>query len=558
MIATPPAAGARRSSRSGRIGRYRPTPERPFPSLGWQILRLTYEALPSPANEKKPLVYTPEQARRIIEWNRLNPESGALVYGRRLHLREAKGYGKSPFAGSLDIVDLVGPVNFGGWDADGQPVGVPWGYGELPPPWIQVAAVSEAQTQNTWSAIHAMLVANDSAAAKALRIDAGLTRMFLPDVPGARLEFVTASAGSREGQRITKATLDEPQLWTPSNGGHNLADTILGNLTKMSGRAVFTGNAYIRGSDSVAERFDVDEPGVLRYARQPSEEPPESRGRLAEEGWTRERLIAGLAEVYGDAHWVDLQRVLNDAISPTGNWARARRLFFNLPSSGEADRWMPDDVWESCAGDVVLRADLPAFAHVAVDHDHRAAAVAIAQAQGDIIALRVRHFLDADLPEGEFLDLADVERYILRLHDRYPARVLSVERIGPRGRERYLSRPGPEVGYQGMFFERSAQGLRRRGLVLLDVPASQERMAPAAEALIERAIAGTLMHDGDPELSRQMARVEASEAVKGWKLSTPDDGGRIIAPKAAMLAVHRAILARKAGPRTMRNPRARR
>jgi hypothetical protein len=542
-------APIRKYSRSGKVGRWRATPERPFPTLGWLVLDFTYAYLPSPANEKERFVYTDEQARRKLEWFRLDPDTGAFVHNRRLHLQEAKGYGKSPDAASLDIVDFSGPVCFDGWDADGQPVGVPWGTGDRPAPWIQIAAVSEGQTKNTWSALYSMLAANGGRAARDLRIDAGLTRCYRLDEPQALLEYVTASAGSREGQRITKATLDEPQLWTPTNGGHDLADTILGNLTKMDGRAVFTGNAYVRGAGSVAERFDVKEPGVLRYERRPDEEPKQD--------WPRERLLKGLRQVYQGAPWAPLERIVDDAKSPTANWERMKRLFWNTPSSGAPDRWMPETTWDGCAGDVVMRRDLPVFAHVAIDHDHRAAAVAIAQRQGDKVALRVRHFLDGDLPDGDYLDLAMVEAHILGLHERYPAHVTAVTReITSRREHRYLA-PGPEVSYQGAFFERSAQGLRRRGVVTIVEHHTQQRLAPAAEQLMELATAGALVHDGDPELARQMGLVEAAEAARGWALQPPAEGGRIIAAKAGMLAVLRAMPAAKARSK-IRWPRSRR
>jgi hypothetical protein len=540
----------RKYSRSGRIGRWRATVDRPFPTLGWLVLEFTYAHLPSPANEKDRLVYTDEQARRKLEWFRLDPETGAFVHNRRLHMQEAKGWGKSPDAASLDIVDFSGPVCFDGWDADGQPVGVPWGTGDRPAPWIQIAAVSEGQTQNTWKALYAMLAANGGRAARDLRIDAGLTRCHRLDEPQALLEYVTASAGSREGQRITKATLDEPQLWTPQNGGHVLADTILGNLTKMGGRAVFTGNAYVKGSNSVAERFDVAESGVLRYARQPTGELADPR-----QDWPREKLLASLAQVYEGAPWAPLERIVDDAISATANWPRMKRLFWNIPSSGAANRWMPETVWEACAGDVVMRPELPVYANVAVDHDHRAAAVAIAQRQGDAVVLRVRHFLDDALPEGDYVDLASVERYVLKLQQRYPARVLGIPRVGHKPG----LLPGPEVSYAGPFFERSAQGLRARGLVTPIVHHSQQRVAPAAEQLRELATAGRLTHDGDPELEEQMGRVEAAETARGWTLQRPESGGRIIAAKAAMIAVRRVMEMTETKPKlSVRLPRARR
>jgi hypothetical protein len=88
---------------------------------------------------------------------------------------------------------------------------------------VQIAAVSEDQTDNTYSVIYELLTANDGRAADELSIDVGLTRCYLRDRPG-KLEPVTASAGSREGQPITDATLDETHLWTPTNGGVAGAD----------------------------------------------------------------------------------------------------------------------------------------------------------------------------------------------------------------------------------------------------------------------------------------------------------------------------------------------
>lgn len=437
----------------------------------------------------------------------------------------------SPFAASLDIVDFRGPVCFDGWDAHGQPVGVPWGTAGRPPAWIQIAAVSEGQTKNTWGSVYGMLGVNSGRAAEELRIDLGRTRMYLMDDPEAILEFVTASAGSREGQRITKATLDEPQLWTPGNGGHKLADTILGNLTKMDGRAVFTGNAYVKGASSVAERFDVAEPGALRYARRPAEEP--------QRDWPRQKLMASLRDVYADAWWVNLGRIADDATSATADWDRMKRLFWNMPSSGSAKRWLPEPVWEGCAGDVVMSPKLSTYAVVVIDHDHRAAAVAVAQHQGESVVVRVRPFFG---PEGEYLALADIEDYLLSLRRRYPAYVLAAHRYTARGRERLAPAHGPEIAYHGTFFERSAQALREQGLVMVDFPPTPERMSLAAEALKEAAIAGKLVHDGDAELGRQMGWVTARETSRGW-LIEPDEDQRIPAAKAAMISVHRALIA---------------
>lgn len=217
---------------------------------------------------------------------------------------------------------------------------------------------------------------------------------------------------------------------------------------------------------------------------------------------------------------------------------------------GSALSWMPDELWEACQDEQPLDAALPVFASVVVDHDHRAAAVAIAQRQGENVLLRAKHFLDDDLPDGEYLPLAKVEAHLMDLHARYPAAVVAKQQHRPGGRARDIAAPGPEVSYHGTFFERSAQGLRDRGLVMVDVPPTQERLAPAAESLMELAIAGKLMHDGDPELARQMGRVNAKEATRGWTLA-PSSGTRIVAAKAAIVAVHQALTAKQPPKRVM-------
>lgn len=519
---------------------WRATPERPFPTLGWDLLGWTYAYLPSPADEHAPLVYTDEQARRILEWFRLDPRTGRFVHSRRLHVQEAKGFGKSPWAGSVGgICELAGPVCFDGWDADGQPVGVPWGYGTRPAPWGQVAAVSEGQTENTWAAILDLLNANGGRAADDLRLDVGLTRIYHRDRPG-RLVPVTASAGSREGQRVTNAIMDEPQLWLPTEdgpGAHELADTILGNLSKMGGRAIFTGNSYVIGAGSVAERFAVDEPGVLRYGLTPSVEPRAD--------WPRDRLLASLREVYADAWWVDLERIVDDATAATADWDRAKRLFWNIPSAGAASRWIPDALWADAHGVPELEAKRPTYAAAFVAPDHRSAAVAIAQQDDGDLALRIRIFPDGPLPEGELVQLSELEAYLTGLRSSFPAYVVGRRTLA--GRDRLVPLRGPEITYNGSIFEGTAQRLRRAGAALVSEPQTKTRLGAAAGSLKAAVLEGRLVHDGNDEVAEQIAGVKAEETETGWEI---DQAGP--AARAAMFAVHRSMTAPKAPARTLR------
>lgn len=522
MPATTPAHSARPPRRG-----WRATPERPFPTLGWQILEWTYAFLPSPTDEHQPLLYTDEQAHRLLEWYRLDPDTGRFVHNRRLHLEEGKGWGKQPVAASIDVAEFCGPVCFDGWDATGQPVGVPWGTGGRFAPWIQIGAVSEAQTRNTYSWVYWYLTANDGRAARELRIDAGLTRCYLMDNAKAILEFVTAAATSREGQPVTHATLDEVQLWWPSNGGHALADNILGNLTKTNGRAVFTGNAYVKGEHSVAERFDVEEPGVLRYATRAETRP--------EREWTREQLMDSLRPVYRDVPWVDLDRVVDDATSETADWEGMVRKFWNLPSEGGAHLWMPRGLWADRKGLVELNAALPTYAVVTIAHDHRTAAVAMAQMHGEQVVLRVRRFPDTGSADDELVAVADIEKYVLGLRKQFPARV-EAPKVFVDGRERRVLRHGPEVIYHGSFFEGSAQRLRVSDVAVVNLPDTQVRLAPAAESLKGLVLEGRLVHEDDAQLAESIGRVNAVEAATGWYVQAAD-----VSARAAMVAVQRAV-----------------
>lgn len=292
------------------------------------------EFLPSPSDDSQPFILTDEQAKLVLSWYAVDD------YGRfplrRAILEMVKGWGKSPLLGGLALAELgaasdldAAPVLFDGWDADGEPAGRPWGTGDAPAAWIQIAAVSEDQTDNTYGALYEMLVANDHRAAQRLGIDDGRTRLYVHGRPN-KLEPVTAAAGSREGQRVTFAVLDETHLWTRQNGGVKLADTLRRNAAKMGGRTVETTNAPQLGLKSVAEKSGSDVErgfsGILHYAIRPPKQP--------EPDWSDDELLEALAVCYGDAHWVDLNRILNEIRDPSTAWDDALRFYFNIRAAG--------------------------------------------------------------------------------------------------------------------------------------------------------------------------------------------------------------------------------
>jgi hypothetical protein len=316
-----------------------------LPTLGWGVLEWMASYLPSPRDAAMPLILTDEQAEYVLAWYAVD-KAGRFVYRRSISER-AKGWGKSPLHGAIALAELGGgsvedsaPVRFDGWRGK-EPVGRPWGTKGDPRPWAQIAAVSEDQTDNTYSALYEMLTANDHKAAKALRVDDGRTRLYLVGRPGT-LEPVTASAGSREGQPITYGLLDETHLYTRKNGGVKLAATIRRNVAKMGGRSQETTNAPMLGEGSVAEQsgraVDRGFSGILWDAKRPELEP--------EPEWTDEQLLEALAEAYGDASWVDLNRILADVRDPATDWTDALRFFFNIRAAGQSKAIDPK-LWDS-------------------------------------------------------------------------------------------------------------------------------------------------------------------------------------------------------------------
>lgn len=315
-----------------------PSYEGEYPTLGRDLLDWWAEYLPSPRDENAELIFTDEQALILLDWYRIDPRTGAFVY-RRGCSRRSKGWGKSPVEAAKVIAELAGPVLFDGWDANGDPVGRPWGTKGAADAWVQVAAVSEDQTANTYSVVNYFLSANQGRAADELRIDHGITRCYLRDRPG-RLEPVTAAAGSREGQPVTYGEMDETHLWIARNGGVKLARTIRRNAAKMGGRSYETTNAFVPGEGSVAEStHKAAMQGFQGIYYDAIEAPP-----VRQED-TDKQLLDALKIAYGDAvRWVDLKRLLRDIRDPDAPWEDSERFFFNHSVQGhgravDARRW---------------------------------------------------------------------------------------------------------------------------------------------------------------------------------------------------------------------------
>ncbi|GAU66671.1 hypothetical protein SSP35_03_03190 [Streptomyces sp. NBRC 110611] len=312
-------------------------------TLGWGVLAWgeTFLAQPDGSAAGDSWRWTDTQARVVAWWYAVDSHGSWLF--RRGQVVMPKGAGKSPLASALSCCELAAEVVFDGFDAAGEAVGRPH-----PSPHVQLAAVSQDQTDNTMSLVLAMLREGDAAHAIP-GLDIGLTRV---RTRAGRLEPVTASAASREGQRLTAAVLDEPHLWLPSNGGRKLAATIRRNLGKMNGRSIETTNTWVPGEDSVAEKTAEDAEqalsrrefgGLMRY------HPQASVKDLSDEAEVR----AALKRLYRDAPWVRIDRVLEEIYDTSTDPADARRFYLNEVATADDALFAPHE-WDVCRTDAEL------------------------------------------------------------------------------------------------------------------------------------------------------------------------------------------------------------
>lgn len=324
-------------------------------TLGWEVLDWmgTYIRQPDGDHAGDVFDLTDEQVRFVLWWYAITPQ------GRWLHirgvLRRSKGWGKSPFVAALALAELCGPVRFGGFAEGGEWPhwrSKPYELGELmavptSAAWVQLAGVSERQTQNTMSVVSAMIA--ESPIVEDYGLDPGITRIYT--AAGGKLEPITASASSAEGARPTFVVEDETHHWTDSNGGMKLDQVNRRNVGKIpggTGRVLETTNAHAPGQGTVAEKSyeahlaqlegRTRSKGLLYDAR----EAP-SIDDLGDEP----ELMAALADAYGDSTWVDLERIRDETYDPSTPPEDSRRFYLNQITAA-SDSWLAEYEWSGC------------------------------------------------------------------------------------------------------------------------------------------------------------------------------------------------------------------
>lgn len=308
-------------------------------TLGWGILGWAAEWLiqPDGPNAGDPWRYTSEQARFVLWWYAIDPETGKFLY-RTGTLRRCKGWGKDPVLASVACAEFVGPCRLGGWKND-EPVGI-----AHPAAWVQVAAVSREQTKNTMTLFPgmmspALIAEHDIQPGKEVIYAHNGTR---------RIEAVTSSPRSLEGGRATFGIRNETHHWLQNNEGHEMARVMARNAGKSrdgSSRVLAITNGHLPGEDSVAEReWNAIEAGTAGAdVFYDSIEAPESLDPT-----DRQQVRAGIILARGDSEWIDPDRTTADfldrAITTEGE---AMRFYWNRIVGSDA-AWVDLDYWRAC------------------------------------------------------------------------------------------------------------------------------------------------------------------------------------------------------------------
>lgn len=334
----------------------------PKKTLGWQVIDWITEYLRAPEGEEdEPFMPTFEQVRFLLWWYAVDSR-GRYAY-RSGVLRRMKGWGKDPLVAAMSFAELCGPVAFSHWDKNGDPVGK-----QRPSAYVQVAAVSQDQTDNTFS-MFPQLATNKLITEYKLEI----LKTLVHARGGRRIQAVTSNPKSLEGKRPTFVILNETQWWDDTNNGRRMYEVINGNVVKRAGvgsRYLAICNAHVPGQDSVGESMwdnfqrveagqSVDT-GLLYDALEAPANTPVSEIPSQEadpEGFLEglDKLLKGLEECRGDSYWLDLEAIVSSILDTNNPISESRRMFLNQINAAE-DAWMTKQMWDRVLVDTTLEA----------------------------------------------------------------------------------------------------------------------------------------------------------------------------------------------------------
>lgn len=527
---------------------WKPSVPGEIPTLGYEVLDWITSALAAPDRaEYEPFVPYLEQEDFILRWYALDPVTGRRKYNRGV-LGRPRGWGKSPLLAALACVEALGPVVPDGWNADGQPVGRPWA--DLRTPLVQIAAVSEDQTRNTWSPVLEMLCEDAPVHDLVRGLEPMETFVALPN--RGRMEQVTSSARTIKGARAVFAVLDQSEEWVASNGGLKLATTMRANAAKVGGTTLESPNAFIPGEGSVAEESAAFWAAIREGRARDDGLLYDHREAPADTDMSdRESLIAGLRVAYGDSSGheegcaihtppcapghVDLERLVATIWDPAQDVQQSRSDFLNQITHA-SDAWVTQPEWAACLnldvevqpGDFIVLGFDGSRGRVRGKAD-ATALVGCRISDGHLFEIKVWEQPSGPAGTGWTPDMAEVDREVRRVFETYRVAGFYAD---PSGWTEHVARWEAKWG-------RKLRVKATQSAPISAWPRGKDTRVVHYVEQLRLAIAnGDCSHDGSSALTRHVLNARRRSSRTGYLIykAYPDSPDKIDAAYAAVMA----------------------
>lgn len=487
------------------------------------------------------------RVKPTAKFNPKRPPLNRAFHYRRSQFMAAQKVGKGPFAASVCALEAVGPSQFAGWAGDDDVYdcaehgcGCGWTYTYLPgepigtrhpSPLIQITAVSEDQTDNTYRPLQSMIRLGPLG--ELLKVRESFIRI-VGDIGGDqadRIDVVTSSANSRLGQPVSFVLQDETGLWTKSNGMVRTAETQRRGAAGMGGRTMETTNAYDPSEESVAQRtHEATAADVFRFYDPP---PPDL-------SWANKRERRRIFRYnYRHCPWVSIDSIAAEAAELSEKDPAQAERFFGNRIVAHSDAYFDLTAWGKAAR---LRLKVPDKAMIALGFD--------GSQYDDWTAIRGRWFTPDGLhgftptfadgkptwwnpaDSGGEVPRAEVQAAIAELFDRYEVVRLYAD---------------PEL-WQSEIDEWAATYDRKRQPRVIQWPTNRTRqMAAVLERLKVDISTGGLTHDADPVLVEHLRNARRVRRPGGVVIGKAAQHQKIDLAMADALAHEAACDARAAG-----------
>jgi hypothetical protein len=335
-------------------------------SLGWLALAwMEYFVVHGPGDvQGDPVQHGDEYAGFIVDCYALgdSPVNRHMLYDSGF-LSRPKGCDKSGLGARFGLFEAFGPCRWNGRYAQGGEVyRDPWGLGfqyvyqpgepmgrPVDVPYIRIMATEEGQTGNVYDTIYYNLTDAAAPLSAVPDVDAGLTRIMLPD--GGEITPSTAGSSSKDGGKETWVCFDESHLYNMPEL-RRMYTTVTRNLRKRKQIAgtwyLETTTMFAPGENSIAEATYELAEAIAEGRSRRSRLLYDHRWGECEDLADEPALRAAIQDAYGDATgWIDVESIINDFYDPRNDPVDSRRYFLNVKTSS-FDSWLAQHEWVAC------------------------------------------------------------------------------------------------------------------------------------------------------------------------------------------------------------------